>query len=51
MIELAPARQSVSEQQVDNVPAAVWTGLNALPLSDRVRPGMRGSVSIVRPQW
>ena len=46
MIELAPVRQSVSEQQVDNVPAAVWNGLNALPLSGRVRPGMRVAVAV-----
>ena len=46
MIQLAPVRQSVSEQQVDNVSAAVWNGLNAVALSERVRPGMRVAVAV-----
>ena len=46
MIKLAPVRQSVSEQRVDNVSAAVWNGFNALPLSQRVRPGMRVAVAV-----
>ena len=46
MIQLAPVRQSVSEQQVDNVSAAVWNGLNAVALSGRVRPGMRVAVAV-----
>lgn len=46
MIELAPVQQTVSEQQVENVAAEVWNGLNALPLSDRVRPGMRVAVAV-----
>ncbi len=46
MIQLAPVRQSVSEQQVENVSAAVWNGLNAVALSERVRPGMRVAVAV-----
>ena len=46
MIQLAPVRQSVSEQQVDNVSAAVWNGLNAVALSGLVRPGMRVAVAV-----
>ena len=46
MIELAPVRQSVSEQQVANVSASVYNGLNALPLAERVRPGMRVAVAV-----
>ena len=46
MLQLAPVRQSVSEQQVDNVSAAVWNGLNAVALSERVRPGMRVAVAV-----
>ena len=46
MIQLAPVRQIVSEQQVDNVSAAVWNGLNAVALSERVRPGMRVAVAV-----
>lgn len=46
MIQLAPVRQSVSEQQVENVSAAVWNGLNAVALSEKVRPGMRVAVAV-----
>lgn len=46
MIQLTPVRQSVSEQQVDNVSAAVWNGLNAVALSERVQPGMRVAVAV-----
>ena len=46
MIQLAAVRQSVSEQQVDNVSAAVWNGLNAVALSGLVRPGMRVAVAV-----
>ncbi len=46
MIKLASVRQSVSEQQVGNVSAAVWNGLNAVALSERVRPGMRVAVAV-----
>ncbi len=46
MIQLAPVRQSVSEQQVENVSADVWNGLNAVALSERVRPGMRVAVAV-----
>lgn len=46
MIQLAPVRQTVSEEQVENVPAAVWNGLNAVALSERVRPGMRVAVAV-----
>ncbi len=46
MIELAPVRQAVSEQKVANVSAAVRNGLNALPLAERVRPGMRVAVAV-----
>lgn len=46
MIELAPVRQTVSEQRVENVAAEVWNGLNALSLADRVRPGMRVAVAV-----
>ena len=46
MIQLAPVRQSVSEQQVANVSAAVWNGLNAVALSEKVRPGMRVAVAV-----
>ena len=46
MIQLAPVRQSVSEQQIENVSAAVWNGLNAVALSERVRPGMRVAVAV-----
>jgi len=46
MIELAPVQQAVSEQQVEKVAAEVWNSLNALTLSDRVRPGMLGAVAV-----
>ncbi len=46
MIQLAPVRQSVSEQQVENVSADVWNGLNAVALSERVRPGMQVAVAV-----
>ena len=46
MIQLAPVRQSVSEQQAANVSAAVWNGLNAVALSEKVRPGMRVAVAV-----
>ena len=46
MIQLAPVRQTVSEEQVENVSAAVWNGLNAVALSERVRPGMRVAVAV-----
>lgn len=46
MIQLAPVRQSVSEQQVANISAAVWNGLNAVALSERVQPGMRVAVAV-----
>lgn len=46
MIELTPVRQSVSTQTVANVPAAVGSGLHALPLTERVRPGMRVALAV-----
>ena len=46
MIQLAPVRQTVSDEQVENVSAAVWNGLNAIALSERVRPGMRVAVAV-----
>ena len=46
MIQLVPVRQTVSEKQVENVSAAVWNGLNAVALSERIRPGMRVAVAV-----
>lgn len=46
MIQLVPVRQAVSDQQVENVSAAVWNGLNAVGLSERIRPGMRVAVAV-----
>lgn len=46
MIRLSPVRQSVSDGAIDNIGAAVWNGLHALPLSDVVRPGMRVAVAV-----
>lgn len=46
MIQLVPVRQEVSDQQVENVSAAVWNGLNAVGLSERIRPGMRVAVAV-----
>ena len=46
MIQLVPVRQAVSDQQVENVSAVVWNGLNAVGLSERIRPGMRVAVAV-----
>ena len=46
MIQLMPVRQAVSDQQVENVSAAVWNGLNAVALPERIRPGMRVAVAV-----
>ena len=46
MLQLAPVRQSVPDQRAENLSAAVWNGLNAIALSERVRPGMRVAVAV-----
>jgi len=43
---LAPVRQKVSEERVEDVDAAVRAGLRNLPLQERVRAGMRVAVGV-----
>lgn len=46
MISLAPIRQKVAAETVDNVAASVRQGLAALPLSGRIAPGMQVAVAV-----
>jgi len=43
---LTPVRQQVNSTQVPDVPAAVHAGLRALPLHERVKPGMRIAIGV-----
>lgn len=44
--QLAPVRQILSDQHIEDVPAEVRRGLHALPLAERLRPGMRVAVAV-----
>lgn len=46
MLELIPIRQRVASEKVDDVAGTVRAGLNALPLSARIRPGMSVAVGV-----
>jgi hypothetical protein len=45
-LEVTPVRQQVSSEQVADIAAEVRAGLEALPLGERVRPGMRVAVAV-----
>jgi hypothetical protein len=45
-VRLTPVRQHVSTESVADVAAEVRAGLRALPLSQRVRPGMRVALAL-----
>jgi len=45
-LQVAPVRQHVSSQRVADVAGEVRTGLKALPLSERVRAGMRIAIAV-----
>jgi hypothetical protein len=46
MILLAPVRQIVASETIQDVAATVTAGLAALPLAQRVQPGMRVAVGV-----
>jgi hypothetical protein len=46
MIQLAPVRQIVASETIQDVAATVAAGLDALPLAQRVQPGMRVAVGV-----
>lgn len=45
-LRIAPIRQYVSTERLDNIEATVRDGLRALPLRERVRPGARICVAL-----
>ena len=45
-LEVTPVRQQVSSEQVADIAAEVSAGLEALPLRERVQPGMRVAVAV-----
>lgn len=45
-LRLAPVRQQVSTERVNDVAATTRDGLRALPLNARVRPGMRIAIAL-----
>ena len=46
ILRVAPVRQQVATEQVDDVATEVRAGLRAIPLSARVQPGMRVAVAV-----
>ncbi|MEW5815422.1 MAG: lactate racemase domain-containing protein [Spirochaetota bacterium] len=45
-LRVAPVRQLLSSERVENIAAAVRRGLQALPLDERVKAGMRIAVAV-----
>lgn len=45
-LSLTPVHQKVSDQKVADVAAAVHAGLDALPLAQRIQPGMRVALAV-----